>query len=120
VSYHEHHIRLSVGHCTFHMEYLAPQCTSISDIASRFQDAVVDKSTVRDGGTDEDSNEVQQLEIEGHSLYCSREPKGSKTYNSWYSLVVTHPTTNQPIMRLSTGERTGSPVFSCLWSYVSA
>jgi hypothetical protein len=23
--------------------------------------------------------------------------KGAKTYNSWDSLVVTHPTTNQPI-----------------------
>ena len=41
-----------------------------------------------------------------------------KTYNSWDSLVVTHPTTNQPACGLSTAERTGSPVFHTLWSYV--
>jgi hypothetical protein len=33
--------------------------------------------------------------------------KKSKTYNSWDSLVVTHPTTNQPISSLSMPERTG-------------
>ena len=42
----------------------------------------------------------------------------SYTYNSWDSLVVTHPTTNQPACGLSTAERTGSPVFHTLWSYV--
>ncbi|KAJ5205834.1 hypothetical protein N7472_002282 [Penicillium cf. griseofulvum] len=35
------------------------------------------------------------------------------------SLVVTHPTTNSPACGLSTAERTGSPVFHTLWSYVS-
>ncbi|KAJ5794332.1 hypothetical protein N7457_000931 [Penicillium paradoxum] len=34
------------------------------------------------------------------------------------SLVVTHPTTNSPACGLSTAERTGSPVFHTLWSYV--
>jgi hypothetical protein len=33
-----------------------------------------------------------------------------KTYNSRYSLVVTDPTTNRPLLSLSTGERTGSGV----------
>ncbi|KOS36763.1 hypothetical protein ACN38_g12472, partial [Penicillium nordicum] len=33
-------------------------------------------------------------------------------------LVVTHPTTNSPACGLSTAERTGSPVFHTLWSYV--
>ena len=42
----------------------------------------------------------------------------SKTYNSWYSLVVTHLTTNQPVYSLSSGERTGSSVLYNLWSYV--
>jgi hypothetical protein len=42
----------------------------------------------------------------------------TKTYNSWDSLVVTHPTTNQPACGLSMAERTGSPVFHTLWSYV--
>ncbi|KAJ5494471.1 hypothetical protein N7463_010558 [Penicillium fimorum] len=42
----------------------------------------------------------------------------SKTYNSEDSLVVTHPTTNSPACGLSTAERTGSPVFHTLWSYV--
>jgi hypothetical protein len=32
--------------------------------------------------------------------------------------VVTHPTTNSPACGLSTAERTGSPVFHTLWSYV--
>ncbi|KAJ5415182.1 hypothetical protein N7465_003877 [Penicillium sp. CMV-2018d] len=35
------------------------------------------------------------------------------------SLVVTHPTTNSPACGLSTAERTGSPVFHTLWSYVT-
>ncbi|CBF79577.1 predicted protein [Aspergillus nidulans FGSC A4] len=37
---------------------------------------------------------------------------------SWDSHVVTHHTTNQPACGLSTAERTGSPVFHTLWSYV--
>ncbi|KAJ5475945.1 hypothetical protein N7475_001674 [Penicillium sp. IBT 31633x] len=44
--------------------------------------------------------------------------KRPKTYNSEDSLVVTHPTTNSPACGLSTAERTGSPVFHTLWSYV--
>ncbi|KAJ5520702.1 hypothetical protein N7463_001155 [Penicillium fimorum] len=44
--------------------------------------------------------------------------KKQKTYNSEDSLVVTHPTTNSPACGLSTAERTGSPVFHTLWSYV--
>jgi hypothetical protein len=44
--------------------------------------------------------------------------KTKKTYNSWDSLVVTHPTTNQPACGLSTAERTGSPISHTLWSYV--
>jgi hypothetical protein len=43
-----------------------------------------------------------------------------KTYNSRYSLVVTHPTTNLPIYSLNMGERTGSLVLCSLWSYVKA
>jgi hypothetical protein len=46
--------------------------------------------------------------------------KKSKTYNSRYSLVVTHPTTNLPIYSLIPGERTGSHIFCSLWSYVEA
>ncbi|PVH95056.1 hypothetical protein DM02DRAFT_538206, partial [Periconia macrospinosa] len=44
--------------------------------------------------------------------------KKKKTYNSRYSLVVTHLTTNPPVPCLSTAERTGSSVFMVLWSYV--
>jgi hypothetical protein len=40
------------------------------------------------------------------------------TYNSRYSLVVTHPTTNLPISSLCMAERTGCPVLLNLWSYV--
>jgi hypothetical protein len=42
-----------------------------------------------------------------------------KTYNSGYSLVVTHLTTNPPVRCLNRAERTGSLVFNVLWSYVS-
>jgi hypothetical protein len=40
------------------------------------------------------------------------------TYNSGYSLVVTHLTTNPPVRCLNRAERTGSLVFNVLWSYV--
>ena len=54
--------------------------------------------------------------------WCQKQSKKRKTkrktYNSRDSLVVTHPTTNQPACGLSTAERTGSPVFHTLWSYV--
>jgi hypothetical protein len=41
------------------------------------------------------------------------------TYNSGYSLVVTHLTTNPPVRCLNRAERTGSLVFNVLWSYVT-
>jgi hypothetical protein len=44
--------------------------------------------------------------------------KRAKTYNSGYSLVVTHLTTNPPVRCLNRAERTGSLVFNVLWSYV--
>ncbi|KAJ9483955.1 hypothetical protein VN97_g9441 [Penicillium thymicola] len=52
-----------------------------------------------------------------HRHYGQTKTK-AKTYNSEDSLVVTHPTTNSPACGLSTAERTGSPVFHTLWSYV--
>jgi hypothetical protein len=33
------------------------------------------------------------------------------TYNSRYSLVITDPTTNLPLLSLTRGERTGSRIF---------
>lgn len=42
----------------------------------------------------------------------------TKTYNSGYSLMVTHLTTNPPVRCLNRAERTGSLVFNVLWSYV--
>jgi hypothetical protein len=45
--------------------------------------------------------------------------KTTKTYNSGYSLVVTHLTTNPPVRCLNRAERTGSLVFNVLWSYVA-
>ncbi|KUM55938.1 hypothetical protein ACN42_g11297 [Penicillium freii] len=52
------------------------------------------------------------------ATYSKKYAKKAKTYNSEDSLVVTHPTTNSPACGLSTAERTGSPVFHTLWSYV--
>jgi hypothetical protein len=54
----------------------------------------------------------------GHSAAKSSATKKAKTYNSGYSPVVTHLTTNPPVHCLSTAERTGSSIFSVLWSYV--
>jgi hypothetical protein len=42
----------------------------------------------------------------------------SKTFNSGYSLVVTHLTTNPPVRCLNRAERTGSLAFNILWSNV--
>jgi hypothetical protein len=51
-------------------------------------------------------------------LQTGKRAKKTKTYNSGYSPVVTHLTTNPPVHCLSTAERTGSSIFSVLWSYV--
>jgi hypothetical protein len=55
-----------------------------------------------------------------HTICRLNEPKSAKTktYNSGYSLVVTHLTTNPPVRCLNRAERTGSLVFNVLWSYV--
>ena len=46
------------------------------------------------------------------------EQKGKKTYNTEDSQVVTDPSTNSALCCLYMGERTGSLVFSRMWSYV--
>ena len=58
--------------------------------------------------------------LQKNKMICSLRSQKTKTYNSRDSLVVTHPTTNRPACGLSTAERTGSPVFHTLWSYVPA
>jgi hypothetical protein len=50
----------------------------------------------------------------GICLLFSYAKRNSKTYNSGYSPVVTHLTTNPPVYCLSTAERTGSSIFSIL------
>ncbi|KAL2186836.1 hypothetical protein L209DRAFT_802856, partial [Thermothelomyces heterothallicus CBS 203.75] len=42
----------------------------------------------------------------------------SKTYNTEDSPVVTDLSTSSAVSSLSMGERTGSRIFYCLWSYV--
>ncbi|KAF3767994.1 hypothetical protein M406DRAFT_254757, partial [Cryphonectria parasitica EP155] len=42
----------------------------------------------------------------------------AKTYNTGYSLMVTHLTTNPAVSGLFRGEQTGSQVLHYLWSYV--
>ncbi|ETR97025.1 hypothetical protein M419DRAFT_92634, partial [Trichoderma reesei RUT C-30] len=44
--------------------------------------------------------------------------KKRKTYNSRCSPVVTHLTTNLPLIGLTLGEQTGSRIFQWIWSYV--
>jgi hypothetical protein len=43
----------------------------------------------------------------------AKEDAWAKPYNSGYSLVVTHLTTNPPVRCLNRAERTGSLVVSC-------
>ena len=57
----------------------------------------------------------EQRSVRDYSPDAKRE---AKTYNSGYSLVVTHLTTNPPVRCLNRAERTGSLVFNVLWSYV--
>jgi hypothetical protein len=45
------------------------------------------------------------------SKTTAEQKETAKTYNSRYSLVVTDPTTNQPVASLTKGERTGSRIF---------
>ena len=62
-----------------------------------------------------------QVPLLYHCLTRFTQAKGepwAKTYNSGYSLVVTHLTTNPPVRCLNRAERTGSLVFNVLWSYV--
>ncbi|KAF2709192.1 hypothetical protein K504DRAFT_378935, partial [Pleomassaria siparia CBS 279.74] len=44
--------------------------------------------------------------------------KNKKTYNSRYSPMVTHLTTNPPVQCLNIAEQTGCVRFIVLWSYV--
>ena len=46
------------------------------------------------------------------------EGKKKETYNTGDSPVVTHLSTSPAITGLTRGERTGSRIFQCLWSYV--
>ncbi|ETR98005.1 hypothetical protein M419DRAFT_89725, partial [Trichoderma reesei RUT C-30] len=41
-----------------------------------------------------------------------------ETYNSRCSPVVTHLTTNLPLIGLTLGEQTGSRILQWIWSYV--
>ncbi|KAL5095548.1 hypothetical protein Trisim1_000319 [Trichoderma cf. simile WF8] len=44
--------------------------------------------------------------------------KEDSTYNSRCSLMVTHSTTNLPLIGLTLGEQTGPRIFQWIWSYV--
>ena len=55
----------------------------------------------------------------GETTRKSRRIRGKKTYNSWDSLVVTHPTTDQPDLKLKDARADGIACFLLsLWSYV--
>ena len=68
--------------------------------------------------TDEETHRILTDMDSDMNMNLYQKEKTTKTYNSRDSLVVTHPTTNLPACGLSTAERTGSPVFHTLWSYV--
>jgi hypothetical protein len=53
-------------------------------------------------------------------VYCGHQPaKSQKTYNRRDSQMVTHSSTSRPVQCLCMAERTGCPVFTDLWSYVT-
>jgi hypothetical protein len=56
------------------------------------------------------------LSVQGSPASRGQKKKKPKTINIRDSLVVTHPTTSLTAHCFSTAERTGSPVFSVLWS----
>jgi hypothetical protein len=56
-----------------------------------------------------------------HPAKIKREQKDkrTKTYNRRDSQMVTHSSTSRPVQCLCMAERTGCPVLTDLWSYVS-
>lgn len=68
--------------------------------------------------TEQQNVALRQLRIEKTQSKSWKYAGKAETFNSKYSLVVIHITTN-PLVRYSTRvERTGSLVFNVLWSYV--
>jgi hypothetical protein len=57
--------------------------------------------------------QVSGLGASHRVLATSKAKQQQNTYNSGYSLVVTHLTTNPPVRRLNRAERTGSLVVTC-------
>ncbi|KAL7966691.1 hypothetical protein HDV63DRAFT_164829 [Trichoderma sp. SZMC 28014] len=51
-------------------------------------------------------------------LLFKKKNREKNTYNSRCSLMVTHSTTNLPLIGLTLGEQTGSRIFQWIWSYV--
>ena len=68
---------------------------------------------------DSDLYTLTKVSLQDQYFHLSLMTKNKKTYNSGDSLVVTHLTTNPPVHCLYMAERTGSLIFSVLWSYVT-
>lgn len=75
----------------------------LGSCASKMYSISPPKRTVN---TEKPSSNIMQRHEGVHYLR-----RKSKTYNSRYSHVVTHRSTNLPVTSLSSGERTGSSVF---------
>ena len=56
----------------------------------------------------------------GVGEHTSKPKRNDKTYNRRDSQMVTHSSTSRPVQCLCMAERTGCPVFTDLWSYVSS
>jgi hypothetical protein len=61
---------------------------------------------------------IYDLPSASPTLANNKKGQKDKTYNSRCSLMVTHSTTNLPLIGLTLGERTGSRIFQWIWSYV--
>jgi hypothetical protein len=53
------------------------------------------------------------------SMFKAIRGKNAKTYNRRDSQMVTHSSTSRPVQCLCMAERTGCPVLTDLWSYVT-
>ncbi len=60
-----------------------------------------------------------RLDVKCKSWQKVKKVKTSKTYNTEDSPVVTDLSTSSAVSSLTRGERTGSRIFYCIWSYVS-
>ncbi|KAL7822279.1 hypothetical protein V8C26DRAFT_294169 [Trichoderma gracile] len=82
------------------------------------RDATATESTQQHGRSTSKPLMLAILYNEKRSNKRTTKREKKKTYNSRCSPVVTHLTTNLPLIGLTLGEQTGSRILQWIWSYV--